>query len=93
MTQGAKHEERQLSTAVGLKAGKVKSEKQRRYWRRYWGAILFMWFVILLSQWLCSFVFTGWLGFILGIVFSVISFVIGFYAIERVLEKEIQYSG
>lgn len=93
MSRDIKHYEEELSTCLVTKAAPAQSVHTRCIIKKCWPIILFMWLVILLAQSLSSFVLPAWPGFVLGLIFSVVTFVLGFYAIEKVIQREIQYTG
>ena len=93
MSTDIKHYEEELRTSMATKAAPAQSVHTRCTIKKCWPIIVPMWVVILLAQWLSSFILPAWPGFILGLILSVLTFVLGFYAIEKVIQREIQYTG
>jgi len=59
------------------------------HWEKDWWKLSIVLILIVTSQWFTSYIMTGWLGMILGLVLSVGIFFLGIYAVTRTVTKNI----
>jgi Na+/H+-translocating membrane pyrophosphatase len=86
-----KHYKVESNASIGIKESVVVTKTHKSYNKR-WLIIFLTWIVTVAIQAITSFIITGCVGFILGIVLSAIPFFLGFWAVTRVIEKETWHS-
>ncbi len=82
---------KELSGTLGLK-GDLNATRIHQYYKKRWLIVALIWVVTITVQVVTSFLITGWMGLILGIVLSAIPFFLGIWAITKVIEKDTYYN-